>query len=258
MSWYVANCLDVLLDEINASAPHRSKASDGSIGDADHAASTSDHNPCDCHEAVCARDFTHDPSGGFDSYEFAEWLRQRCDDGKETRVKYVISNRKIASATDDWAWRTYTGSNPHDHHVHVSACHPAGSFDDDDPWGWDDVSAQEVWSWDVDPASSGQYSASGAVWTTMSRAGYLANEFAPATTATLVEIAADVDTLEDAVTSQAAQIAGVTTAVVDLQGAVSGQRVALDHLARVVWLVLVLILVLVVAAGVATGAWVAG
>ena len=50
MSWYVAHSLDQLLAEINASAPGRNKASDGSIGDANHSNSTSDHNPCDCHE----------------------------------------------------------------------------------------------------------------------------------------------------------------------------------------------------------------
>ena len=43
MSWDVFNRLDQLLAEINASAPNRNKASDGSIGDADHSASTSDH-----------------------------------------------------------------------------------------------------------------------------------------------------------------------------------------------------------------------
>ena len=63
--------------EINAAAPNRNKASDGSIGGADHSASTSDHNPCDCHDKVCARDFTHDPAGGFDSYHFAHWLAER-------------------------------------------------------------------------------------------------------------------------------------------------------------------------------------
>ena len=113
MSWYVAHSLDQLLAEINASAPGRNKASDGSIGDANHSNSTSDHNPCDCHDAVCARDFTHDPGGGFDSYAFAQWLAERTK-GPEARVKYVISNGMIASGQGQslprpGVWRPYSG-----------------------------------------------------------------------------------------------------------------------------------------------------
>lgn len=136
MSWYVAGSLDALLAEINASAPGRSKASDGSIGDTSHSSRESDHNPCDCHEAVCARDFTHDPAHGFDSYDFADWLRSRCDSGLEIRVKYIISNSRIASPQEDWTWRPYTGSNPHDHHVHVSVEHPSSLFDNEASWEW--------------------------------------------------------------------------------------------------------------------------
>ena len=136
MSWYVGRSLDVLRDEINASAPNRSKRSDGSIGDAAHSSRTSDHNPCDCHRAVCARDITHDPAGGFNSYSFAEWLRQRCAWGQETRVKYIISNRKIASPKSGWAWRSYTGSNPHSQHVHISVSHGPELFDNRNTWEW--------------------------------------------------------------------------------------------------------------------------
>lgn len=136
MSWYVGGSLEALLDEVNASAPGRSKASDGSIGDAAHSSRESDHNPCDCHDAVCARDFTHDPAHGFDSYAFADWLRARCDAGQERRVKYIISNGRIASPTDSWAWRPYDGSNPHTQHVHVSVDHGPESFNDDSPWQW--------------------------------------------------------------------------------------------------------------------------
>lgn len=151
MSWRVAKCLDQLLGEINASAPGRNKASDGSIGDADHQNSNSDHNPWCQGWVVTARDFTHDPGGGFDSYAFADWLRQRCrgdillNGERETRVKYVISNRQIASPTDNWAWRYYDGSNPHDHHCHVSVdcTGEGGSMDSTDAWGWSGGSAGE-------------------------------------------------------------------------------------------------------------------
>ena len=136
MAWRVASSEQQLLKEINARAPRRSKRSDGSIGDAAHSARTSDHNPCACHRTVCARDFTHDPGGGFDAHAFADWLRSRCRNGQEKRVKYIISNGRIASTTNNFSWRNYTGSNPHRAHVHVSVAHPQGLFDNAAPWGW--------------------------------------------------------------------------------------------------------------------------
>jgi hypothetical protein len=143
MSWRVCQALgsrfdEGLLGEINAGAPERSKASDGGIGDLRHAARTSDHNPCACCEVVCARDFTHDPAGGFDSYAFAEWLRRRVLEG-ESRVRYVISNGKIFSGPGQshavGVWRPYSG-NKHAHHVHVSVRHGPDYYDDARPWGW--------------------------------------------------------------------------------------------------------------------------
>jgi hypothetical protein len=151
-SWRVAKSLNQLLAEINTSAPNRSKVSDGSIGDEDHQSTSSDHNPWCQGWVVTARDFTHDPSNGFDSYAYAEWQRKRCrgdillNGQRETRVKYIISNRRIASPTQNWAWRTYTGSNPHDRHVHVSVDCTAegGNMDSVTPWGW---SKQEDYMW---------------------------------------------------------------------------------------------------------------
>jgi len=144
MSWRLANALGAtghagLLGEVNRSAPGRSKASDGGIGDPRHAARSSDHNPCRCCRVVCARDFTHDPVGGFDSYVFAAWLRRRVLAG-ERRVRYVISNGQIFSGHGQpyapGAWRPYHGTNPHAHHVHVSVRHGPEYYDDDTPWGW--------------------------------------------------------------------------------------------------------------------------
>jgi hypothetical protein len=133
--WRVARSLDVLVAEVDAAAPRRSKRSDGSIGDARHTSVSSDHNP-DPRGVVRARDFTHDPSGGLDAAALAEHLRGR----RDARVKYVISDRRIASpeARDGaapWAWRPYTGTNPHTSHVHVSVV-AGGKADDLAPWGW--------------------------------------------------------------------------------------------------------------------------
>ena len=115
MSWRLARGLDKLRSQVNAKHPNRSKASDGTIGDAAHSSRASDHNPRS--GIVHALDLTHDPGKGFDSYAFAERLRVN----KDPRISYVISNSRIFSSTNTpWTWRKYTGSNPHSKHVHVS------------------------------------------------------------------------------------------------------------------------------------------
>lgn len=146
MTWRVARSLDTLLAEINASAPNRSKVSDGSIGDAAHASRTSDHNPWVIDRfgvgVVRARDFTHDPADGCDAGAIAEAIRQLALRGHPAlgAGAYVIWNRRIASASYGWVWRSYTGSNPHDHHCHVSVATAAAGYDSTAPWG---VTTQE-------------------------------------------------------------------------------------------------------------------
>ena len=64
MAWRVAQSLIRLRDQINLAAPTRSKASDGTIGDAAHATRDSDHNPWVKEGAlgiVTAMDITHAP-----------------------------------------------------------------------------------------------------------------------------------------------------------------------------------------------------
>ncbi len=63
---------------------------------------------------------------------------------RDPRIKYVISNRRIASGSDGpspWVWRKYTGKNPHDHHNHVSIKKSAKYFDDETPWNIDGAPA---------------------------------------------------------------------------------------------------------------------
>lgn len=142
MSWRIATSLDRLLAELNAAAPKRSKASDGGIGDARHSAKTSDHNPCACCQTVCARDFSHDPKGGLDGQQLAEWLQGRALAG-DTRIKYVIWRKQILSGPGQrhpcGVWRPYTGKNTHTKHLHLSVVHER--CDDDAPWGWPPVPA---------------------------------------------------------------------------------------------------------------------
>lgn len=128
-SWRVAKSLATLRDQVNKLAPNRSKSSDGTVGDLAHQARNSEHNPNSA-GVVRAMDITHDPAHGFDSYKFADMLRERADN----RIYYVISNGRIANPGKPW--RKYTGSNPHDHHCHISVS-PNNAKLYDDPREWD-------------------------------------------------------------------------------------------------------------------------
>lgn len=122
--------LKMLLSQINALAPNRSKASDGWIGDVKHMERHSDHNP-EPDDTVDARDFTNDPSGGCDARKLAQAIL----DSRDPRLSYVISNGEIASGRKGpkpWVWRKYTGANGHYHHAHVSVLDEGQ--DDKTPW----------------------------------------------------------------------------------------------------------------------------
>lgn len=131
-AWRLARALEKLRAQVGAKAPNRSKSADGSIGDQAHRARKSEHNP-NAAGVVRAIDITHDPAGGFDSYRFAEMLRVKAD----PRIYYIISNGKIANPGQPW--RKYTGSNPHDHHVHISVAASPDLYDDARDWDIGDV-----------------------------------------------------------------------------------------------------------------------
>lgn len=145
MSWRVALALDTLLDEVNARAPKRSTASDGSIGDADHASRTSDHNPWvppPNGGVVTARDITDDPANGHNATELAEFLRL----SRDPRIKYVIDQGRMfssypTSTCPAWTWRSYSGVNAHLQHTHVSVQPTPSLYDSTRPWGWADKEA---------------------------------------------------------------------------------------------------------------------
>lgn len=118
-SWRVARSLDTLLGQFNAAFPRRSKASDGSIGDAAHASRSSDHNPWYGPGIVTARDYTHDPANGMDIDKITDQLAA----SRDPRIKYIIANGYILDSrpgNNPWKWVTYRGSNAHRKHFHLS------------------------------------------------------------------------------------------------------------------------------------------
>lgn len=137
-TWRAAECLLQLRRQVDVLAPRRKKSHDGMIGDAAHATRTSDHNPWvrdGGMGVVTAYDITHDPASGCDAGRIADVIRASRDE----RVKYIIWNRRIASASPingqpAWAWRAYTGANPHSKHVHISVKPDKVAYDSKKPW----------------------------------------------------------------------------------------------------------------------------
>ena len=136
--WRVAEALKMLRQQINDAFPQRSKRSDGTIGDTRHRSTVSDHNAHIVQDGVgvvTAFDLTHDPAHGCDAGRIAALLHA----SQDPRIKYIIWNRRIANASPvgaapAWAWRAYTGANPHNHHCHISVKAAGNLYDDAAPW----------------------------------------------------------------------------------------------------------------------------
>lgn len=149
-TWILVPCLVKLRSEFNAIAPDRDKASDGSVGDAAHQDSQSDHNAdetgnvpirdADKVNEVHAIDVDVDlRTPGLSMEKVVQFLLARCRSGAENRLRYIIFNRRIWSASDGWVQRRYTGANAHDHHAHFSASYTSGREADTRSWHLEDV-----------------------------------------------------------------------------------------------------------------------
>jgi hypothetical protein len=109
-----------VLRQATALSPRRKKVSDGLLPSAAHlkASPDSDHN------TGLAVDLTHDPANNIDCAEIYEELK------KDKRVKYLIFKGQIwIPGRGD---KPYTGSNPHNKHLHISIKDNCG--DDTSPW----------------------------------------------------------------------------------------------------------------------------
>lgn len=134
--WRNCNASLTLLSAVNSLWPHRDKASDGTIGDAEHATRDSDHNPwvVDANGigVVRARDTDVD---GIDAAWLAERLRLLGAAGDRRLIGggYVIFNRRITKP-DFSGWLAYHGINPHTSHIHTSFSRDAAGYDSSAPW----------------------------------------------------------------------------------------------------------------------------
>jgi hypothetical protein len=114
-----------VLRQATALRPLRKKISDGLLPSVAHrkASPNSDHN------TGLAVDLTHDPKNGIDCAEIFEKLKE------DKRVKYLIFQGEIWSKEKSKQGnRQYTGSNPHNKHLHISI--NASCATDTSPWFW--------------------------------------------------------------------------------------------------------------------------
>jgi len=166
MAWVNIPSLDSLVAEINRVGPDRSKESDGSIGDGEHAENSSDHNPDetgntpyedpDTINEVHAKDVTDKGPWlpGWSMERIVQTILTRCRSGQEKRLQNIIYNRRIWSASSGWVEKAYTGSNPHNKHAHFSGRYGSGSAPGNPeqittPWGLveDDMTPAEMTEW---------------------------------------------------------------------------------------------------------------
>ena len=144
--WVLVPCLVALRGEFNELAPGRDRTSDGSIGDAAHATSSSDHNPdetgttpyedADDLNEVHAIDVDADlRRDGWSMLRAVQVVVTRHRSGVDDRLQNVIFDRVIWSRSWGWTAREYTGSNPHDKHAHFSSRYTTAEEADTRPWG---------------------------------------------------------------------------------------------------------------------------
>jgi hypothetical protein len=114
-----------VLRQATAISPSRKKASDGLLPSAAHQV----QNPSSDHNTGYAVDLTDDPKNGIDCADIFEKLKE------DERVKYLIFQGKIWSKERaKQGNRVYSGSNPHNKHLHISINDGMGK--DTSPWFW--------------------------------------------------------------------------------------------------------------------------
>jgi hypothetical protein len=114
-----------VLRQATAISPSRKKASDGLLPSKAHI----NQSPNSDHNTGFAVDLTHDPKHGIDCFDIFEKLKE------DARVKYLIFQGKIWSKERaKQGNRVYTGSNPHNKHLHISINDGMGK--DTSPWFW--------------------------------------------------------------------------------------------------------------------------
>jgi hypothetical protein len=122
--------LQNLRNQVNRTFTKRKRASDGWIGDDAHRKRPSGHNPDDTPDSKPTWDGDADSKPEVRAWDMDADLREEgvtaqqyvdhlCRlPGLSSVIRFIIYNRKIYTAENDFFPETYTGDNPHTGHVH--------------------------------------------------------------------------------------------------------------------------------------------
>lgn len=149
-SWVLIPALKSLFEAFDRIAPNRDKASDGAVGDTAHSQTSSDHNPDETgnvpiHDAdkineVHAIDVDNNLNESDLTMEkVVQFLLSRCRSGAEKRLRYIIYNKRIWSASSGWVQKTYTGKSPHTEHAHFSGSYTTSLEASTASWHLEDI-----------------------------------------------------------------------------------------------------------------------
>lgn len=132
MAWQVVPSLLEVKEQLDKRFPKRDKKSDGTIGNLAHQNSPSSHNPDktgkpehrdgDSKDEVRARDIDKDlnATDGVVMEDVVQLWVKLARAGVLWWIRYIIYNGRIWHTSDGFKTRTYTGSNKHTEHVHVT------------------------------------------------------------------------------------------------------------------------------------------
>lgn len=141
MAWRLTKSMERFRSLVNTRWPQRDKASDGTIGDTAHQASTSAHNPDDTPGSKAEWDGDSDSIAEVRGFDMDADLRETGTTAQmlvdhlirlpnlSSIFRYIIFNRKIYRAANGWKAETYAGSNPHTEHVHFSGAYSQAADD---------------------------------------------------------------------------------------------------------------------------------
>ncbi len=137
MAWVLTKNLQAFRDQMNLYFPNRDKTSDGTIGDAAHAAGKSGHNPDDSIYDNAEWDSDSDNKSevraididnnlnypGVSMEDILQHLLKLAKSDNSFPIRYMIYNRRIFRDTNNWAQESYDGPSPHTEHIHMSGAY---------------------------------------------------------------------------------------------------------------------------------------